>query len=118
MRSRIERAKIESKIIQSVVTVIPMGAENAIHLKELSELLHMNDGTVKRYIKLARQQGYRIISDTKGYWLSESKEDWRKWRNMMHRQAISRLEVIKPINDRLKDYDGQIDLTDMHKGDT
>lgn len=118
MRPLTEKTEISNKIIQSVVAVIPMGSENAIHLKELSELLHMNDGTVKRYIKLARQQGYKIVSDAKGYWLSESKEEWRKWCNMMRKQALSRLKVIKPINDRLKDYDGQIDLTNTHKRDT
>lgn len=106
-----------NRVVETLILVIPKGAENAIHLKELSEKLHMNDGTVKRYIKLARQQGYRIVSNSKGYWLSESKEEMIKWRNMMRKQALSRLEAIKPINNSLNDYDGQISLTDTKKGD-
>ena len=112
---RLQKEK-NNGMVETVISAIPQGAENAIHLKELSDKLRLNDGTVKRYIKLARQQGYKLISDAKGYWISESTEEWRKWRNMMRKQALSRLEVIKPMNDSLKAFDGQIDLTVTYKG--
>lgn len=102
--------------IERVVAAIPKGKENAIHQLELSAALQLHPSAVKKCVKQARQQGSPILSSSKGYWLSESKEETAQYVQMMRRQALSRLSVIKTANALLSSTDGQLGLFDELTG--
>ena len=49
---------------------IPIGRENAIHLKKLSDRIGKSDMVVKQLVRNARRSGIPIMSDKEGYWIA------------------------------------------------
>ena len=99
-------------IIKCLMVTIPTSKENAIHQKALAEKLGVNASTLKKYIQLARRNGINICSGNEGYWLAENEADIKAFENMLRKQALTRLKTTKPIRDSLKEYKGQMSLTD------
>ena len=96
---------------------IPIGKDKAIHLNELAERLGVTPSYAKKKIQEARREGKGsdIVSGSAGYWIAESEEERKAFENMLRKQAITRLKTTKPIRDSLKDYKGQMSLTDTLK---
>ena len=103
-----------SDYIDKLRNYIPIGKDNAIHLNELAEKLGVKPSYVKKKIQEARREGKGsdIVSGSAGYWIAESEEERKAFETMLRRQALSRLKTTKPIRDSLKEYKGQISLTD------
>ena len=104
-------------IINDLKRFIPEGKENAIHLSELSNNMHMNESKVKKLIQKARQSGYLdICSSNAGYWISKDEEERKAFEKMLRRHALTCLKTTKPIRDSLKEYKGQISLSEASGG--
>ena len=99
--------------MEKIERLIPLGKEKAIHQDELSKLLGVSCGTVKAMIREARQRGLQIISGAQGYYFAKDDEELKAFVRMQSKQALARLKTIKPIKDDLKEFKGQISLSDF-----
>lgn len=102
--------------IEILKAVIPIGKKNAIHLKELSEALGVKESVAKKYVQEARRKGSIICSGQVGYWIPESDTEIKSFASEQRKQALSRLKTTKPMRDSLKEYKGQISLSDVSEG--
>ena len=98
--------------IEELIENIPKGKHNAIHQKDLADKLHIKSELAKKYVQEARRQGYKICSGQAGYWIAESDEELKAFVSMLRKQALTRLKTTKATRDYLKEYKGQISLTD------
>ncbi|MCQ2387933.1 MAG: hypothetical protein MJ066_05785 [Clostridia bacterium] len=95
---------------------IPIGKENAIHQRELAEIVGVNTNKLKKKIKEARLEGAMICSNGNGYFIAGNKEEARTFYHSMRKQAITRFNSIKLIKRKLREMDGQISLFDNVEG--
>lgn len=95
-----------------LLNAIPRDRENAIHQMQLAEKLHINTGLLKKRIQTARREGAPICSAQCGYWITDDEEELECFTSSMRRQGFSRLATSKPINDTLKQIEGQMSLLD------
>ena len=95
-----------------LLNAIPRDRENAIHQMQLAEKLHINTGLLKKRIQTARREGAPICSAQCGYWITDDEEELECFTASMRRQGISRFATSKPINDTLKQIEGQMSLLD------
>lgn len=51
---------------------------NPLTRKELKEITHLNDRMARGQIESLREQGYRIINDSRGYWYATD-EEYKAW---------------------------------------
>lgn len=74
-----------------IMIYIPNGRENAIPRRELVEILHLPDRTVRNMIEDARNRGEIIINDGSGagYWTSDDLGEITRQLNMNKRRAKS-----------------------------
>lgn len=99
--------------MNNIENIIPVGKENAIHLEELAKRLNVKTGKAKSLVRKSREEGIQILSDANGYWISENPFEKIKFVAAMRKAALSRLKSATPINDTLKDVDGQISINDV-----
>ncbi len=92
---------------------IPVGKDHAIHQAELAKLLDVSCGKVKAMIKDARNNGTEIMSSPRGYYYPKDDDERKEYVRLQERQALARLSTIKPIKDLLKEFKGQISLSDV-----
>ncbi len=93
--------------------LIPLGKENAIHQEELAKILGVSCGKAKLMVKDARNNGAEIISSVRGYYFPKDDEERKEYVKTQKKQALARLSTIKPISDSLKEFKGQISLSDV-----
>ncbi len=93
--------------IDVLKNTIPIGKENAIHQKELSEKLGVKPAMVKRMVQDARRVGVGICSGTEGYWFAKDDIEKQAFIRLLRKQAVARLTTVKPINDTLNTIKGQ-----------
>ncbi len=103
--------------MKDVLSVIPKGKENAIHQQELAKILGLNMWQVKKAIQKERRNGAVILSDQNGYWISDDKEEIKAFLVSMRKQAISRFNSTKAINNSLREIEGQECLDTLPQGD-
>ena len=100
----------------SIVSLIPVGAKNAISMKNLSEKSGVSDRQVRRLIKNARFDGIEIIGDSNGYYLPETQEERRRFYNTFHKRGVCSLGSVSRSYAILKEEDenipGQMNLYD------
>ena len=102
-------------IIELLKANISIGKENAIHQIDLAEKIGVKSEVAKRYVQYARKKGLFICSGKAGYWFAENDADLKAYENMARRQAITRLKTTKVIRHRLREYKGQMSITDTLK---
>lgn len=90
---------------------LPVGEKNAVFMKELGVRLGVTAEGAKKLVRLARPeaeaQGVIIASSSKGYFIPDGLEELRHYRNMMHKQAVTRLITIKVVNKLIKELEAQ-----------
>ena len=71
-----------------VADLLHPGAENAIPRRELMTLTGLSDRELRLMIEAERRQGTPILSDNqRGYWLSDSPAEIKKFSRSMRRRA-------------------------------
>lgn len=93
-------------------SVIPIGKDNAIHQEELAQRLGVTPAAAKKMVRKARQQGLQVLSGTCGYWIAANEQEREAFVNLLRKQAFSRLNSAKAVNDIGNDIKGQIGLFD------
>ena len=93
-----------------LVSIIPNGKKNAIHLKELANTLGVTCQRAKYLVRRARLEGVAIVSGSDGYWFASDKREEREFVAKMYRQGLSRLRTVAMINDLISQIDGQISI--------
>lgn len=93
-----------------LISILPVGEQNALHLEGLSIALDCTPADIKRQIKSARMKGAPILSSNKGYWLAESRKEIALFRSRMMRGAFSRLETIARFGSFFDKIDGQLEF--------
>lgn len=93
---------------EKLLTLIPQGRENAIHMNELCKRLHISGYKVKSVIRSLRKKGFAIVSDTDGYWIAENKKEVADFIERMSKQATSRFSSVKALKSQCKECEGQI----------
>lgn len=94
-----------------IMTFIPQGRENAIPRRELVEILHLPDRTVREMIEQARRQGHLIINDGSGvgYYTSEDPDELASQYRRNEHRALSILVQQKHLRKRMKELG--VDIT-------
>ena len=92
-----------------LLSVIPKGKKNAIHLEELASRLEITPRDTKAVIKAARKSQI-ICSGQCGYWQPETKNECIAFVRMMDRQAKSRFVTIRHIKKELEKLPEQTEL--------
>lgn len=80
-----------------VADLLHPGAENAVHRRDLMVLSGCTDRELRRLIETERRQGIPILSDNqRGYWLSDSPAEIKRFsRSMKRRAAEIRLTALR-----------------------
>ena len=99
-----------------LVGLLPKGKENAIHQKDLADLLNVKPHIVKYYVHKARREGYEICSGKNGYYLPVNDDERREFYNMMKKSALSHFVSAKPVKHTLDTSSDQLSLTDLLNG--
>lgn len=110
----------DSQVMQ-ITDFIPEGKENAVHLKDLKEILHLSGRCVREQIEQARRHGVPVLSDcVNGYWRSNDADEILRF----HRSMTARATQIRTVancvlrgaglNNRSSQIDGQ---TNFWSGD-
>jgi biotin operon repressor len=76
---------------------IPIGRENAIHLKKLSDRIGKSDMVVKQLVRNARRSGIPIMSDKEGYWIATSEAERKEFVNRLKGQGLARLKTAQEL---------------------
>lgn len=101
---------------RALLEAIPTGRENAIHQKVLAAKLGLKPERVKKLIQNARHDGHSICSGSEGYWIAKNEDEMQRFLSSMKNQAIKRFETTKAMRESLKEYKGQISLSDTLTG--
>lgn len=90
--------------MESVLSVIGTGAENAVNRFELVERTGLDDRKVRKEIARLRKDGVNIINnqDGRGYYVDDSTDALYRQYKQDTARALSILERRKAIRDELK----------------
>lgn len=95
--------------VAALLSAIPKGKRNAIHLETLANRLGLTPRDTKAVIKAVRHSQI-ICSGQCGYWLPETRKECESFIAMMDKQAKSRFSTVKHIRNELKRISDQIAL--------
>ena len=101
--------------IEMLMSVIPIGKENAIHQVELAERIGTTPDIAKVMVREARQRGMRILSSNRGYWIPENDEEVKQFVWQMLKQAYTRIKSVGCMRSVLNEVSGQMSLSDVLK---
>jgi len=107
-------------IDKNISEYIPKGRQNAIHQDELSNLLGIDAGTVKKLIQRERESGASIIDEKElfivsgqcGYWLTDNITEVREYIRKEEGQAIKRFNTNKAYKRAINEYEGQLSINE------
>ena len=100
-------------IEEMILTLIPKGRANAIHLGELCNRLKVSEHTIKCGVRALRKKGNPIVSDIEGYWITEDKQEIADFIIRMSKQATSRFSSIKALKSQCNETEGQLSIDDL-----
>lgn len=76
---------------------MPTSKENAISLGKLCDLVHASPSDTKAGIRRLRLDGVPIISDVRGYWMTDSDDEKRDFIRRLEADAAARKETADAI---------------------
>ena len=89
---------------------IPVGRDNAVHMKDLSAQLGVDDRTIRAWINSARNAGYMILSGNEGYWRSDNTSEIKGSYRRRRRMAMAILRTEREPRRVLSGTEGQITM--------
>lgn len=105
-----------------ILTLIPKGKNNAISMKYLAAMLHVNERETRKIITDLRMSGFVVIGDQSGYYLPTTKDEIRTYyRTVLARQRTTDLSLaavrhkLKTDNDSFRSEYEQISLFDINR---
>lgn len=97
-------------LLSLLIAILPQSEAEAIHLNELSEQLGLAPPAAKAAVREARRAGYPIMSNRKGYWLSNSRNEIASFIKRQTKHVKARFLTIRELRKRLNDTEGQLFL--------
>ena len=107
---------IKESDIYLLIELIPNSKDNAIHQKDLAELMNVKPHIVKSLVRKARRDGYEICSGKAGYYMPVNDEERKQFYNMMKKAALSHFVSAKPVKHNLDVSSDQLSLNDLING--
>lgn len=101
--------RTDEQLLQELMSILPTGQKNAIHLSLICEKLNLSGTAAKKLIHDARKI-HVIISGKNGYYLAESDNEKEKFVKSMSKAAVSRFASIKTTRLSLQGFPDQMEL--------
>jgi len=99
--------------IERLLSLIPIGKDNAIHQSDLGKALGVSPAAAKGMIREARNQGHNeILSGIQGYYIAADDNERREFVSLLSKQAATRFKTVKPVKSTLNEIEGQMSLSD------
>ena len=97
----------------NITEFIGVGRENAVTRRELANILHLPDRTIRRLIADARNSGELIVNDGSGdgYYISDDLGELYKQLSTNRRRALSILQQQKHLWRRIAELNGADQMT-------
>ncbi len=76
-------------------------------ISEIATLFRITNPSARARVADLRDKGYRVCSDTNGYWMASDEEDYLEYRKAYMHKILTRLERLKAM-DNYGCLDGQI----------
>ncbi len=103
-----------SPMCERILSLLKVGRENATTTEELCLATGLHKRVLQKFIHEAREAGYLIISlsDVRGYYFPETKEDVLAFKNQMMSRAIDIFRAIKSAKQFLENssFEGQQEI--------
>ena len=90
-----------SALLAQIVNALPMD-DGAIHQSALADRIGISATALKQAIRQGRQQGLKILSSHKGYYLTEDPAKINRFLKTMKAQGIGRLSTISKIRQAIQ----------------
>lgn len=102
-------------LLPRILAALPEDEEHAIFQRDLMKILNVSSDTVKRAIRYGRQQGYKIISCRRGYFLTENEVILKRFLHTMTKQAITRFGSTSKLRKAVDrgSIEGQMTIEEM-----
>lgn len=85
----------------------PKGRENALHQKELANILDLEPQHIKELAQKGRTYGIPILSDSCGYWISDNIEEIQAFIKKQEKYGRTCFRSVKPLKRLLNVLNGQ-----------
>lgn len=73
-------------------------SDNPITRRELHDLSHIADRQIRNIIGDLRAQGFRIVSTSKGYYMAQTEDEYKAFRNVYLAKARSIHERVRAMD--------------------
>lgn len=94
----------------SIYDLLPIGAENAVSRRQLSQITGLPDRRLRRRIAEERRAGLLILSSTSevggGYFRAADTQELRRWVAMMQSHIAAILAVIRAAREAIAEAEG------------
>jgi len=99
---------MDSRKTLQIFELLHVGAENALTLRELVQLIGEDERSIRRRIQAERKAGKLILSDNQnGYFLPENPADVQRFARSMSRRAAEIAGIARAAEAALADLSGQ-----------
>ena len=99
---------MDSRKTLQIFEPLHVGAENALTLRELVQLIGEDERSIRRRIQAERKAGKLILSDNQnGYFLPENPADVQRFARSMSRRAAEIAGIARAAEAALADLSGQ-----------
>ena len=90
----------------------PKGRENALHQKTLADNLGIEAQHVKELAQKGREYGVPVLSDRRGYWISDDSEEILSFIKKQEKYGRTCFKSVKPLKELLNVLTGQKTITE------
>lgn len=80
-----------------IAGLLSHGAQNAITLKHLKQMVNLPGREIRRQMQMEREQHIPIVSDRHGYYLAETEQERDRFVRGMKRRAAEIVKVAKAV---------------------
>lgn len=88
--------------INTVKMYIPLGCENAVSMKYLSQMTGMSEREVRSAVNEARLQGHMIVGDDHGYYFADNVGELVGYYFRLRKHAKTTRSVLRKVKQSLK----------------
>ena len=90
---------IKTELEIRIENILQIGKQNAIKMRDLKLKLGISNRKIRLTINSMRLKKILVISSPKGYWISESYEDYEEWARYMYSYIGDLSHVVKVMGD-------------------
>ena len=88
-----------------LLAIIPKGEENAVSMRQLSDLLGFTPRHIRACIESARREGNVICSSDAGYYIPVNDDELRSFYHRTRARIFTSFDCLQPVVKLLKEVD-------------